>query len=282
MELNEARKVVSKVDAEMAKLFEERMEAVRDIAEYKTARGLPVEDKERELSLIDDMSQRIEDDEIRPFYVSFLQNTMEVSKNWQHSLISGIRVACAEDRYTGGKLAAEAVFPGENIVTFGKYEEAYKAVENGDCEVAVLPLENSDRGDVGKVYDLIFNGNLHVNSVRAVDHEGSTTRYAVLSRTSSEPDAENDTEYLMVMFTVKDEVGGLAKAINVISVYGYNMHGLRSRPLKDVPWHYYFYVELEGKRTPDSEERLVRGLGAACLSVKVAGRLSDDTFATGR
>jgi prephenate dehydratase len=207
---------------------------------------------------------------------------MDVSKSWQHSLISGLRVACVEDKYSDGRHAAESIFPREDILSFEKYEDAYKAVEKGDCEVAVLPLENSDRGDVGKVYDLIFEGELHVNSVRAVEFEESTTRYVVLSRAAREPDPEKETEFLMVMFTVKDEVGGLAKAINVISAYGYNMHGLRSRPIKDVPWHYYFYVELEGKRSDDSEERIVRGLKAACLSVKIAGRLTDDTFSTGR
>ena len=167
-------------------------------------------------------------------------------------------------------------------MSYDSYADAYKAVENGECEIAVLPLENSDRGDVGKVYDLLYEGSLHVNSVRAVEGDGSTTRYVVLSRAASEPDTTKETEFLMVMFTVKDEVGGLAKAINVISAYGYNMHGLRSRPIKDVPWHYYFYVELEGKTSADSAERIVRGLGAACLSVKVAGRLTDDTFSTGR
>lgn len=282
MELNEAREMINEIDVEMAKLFEKRMGAVREIAEYKSARGLPVEDKQREQSLIENMSGNIKDEDVRPFYVSFLQNTMDVSKNWQHSLISGIRVACAEDKYSDGSFAAESIFPQENIVSYTSYEEAYRAVENGDCEVAVLPLENSDRGDVGKVYDLIFQGSLYVNSVRAIEHEESTTRYVVLSKAAGDPDTDSDTEYLMVMFTVKDEVGSLAKAINVISVYGYNMHGLRSRPIKDVPWHYYFYVELEGKKTADSVERIVRGLGAACLSVKVAGRLTDDTFTNGR
>ena len=282
MELNEAREKINKIDAEMAKLFEQRMEAVKEVAEYKSSRGLPVEDLEREQSLIESMSGNITDEKVRPFYVSFLQSTMDISKNWQHSLISGIRVACVEDKYTGGTAAAEIIFPSENITTYATYEEAYKAVEDGDCEVAVLPLENSDKGDVGKVYDLLFEGTLHVNSIRAIDTDESTTRYAVLSRAANEPETGKDTERLLVMFRVKDEVGGLAKAINVISAYGYNMHGLRPRPIKDVPWHYFFYVELEGKSSANSEERIIRGLGAACLSVKIVGHLTDDSFGTGR
>ena len=38
--LEEARETINRVDREMARLFEERMSAVRKVAEYKMARGL--------------------------------------------------------------------------------------------------------------------------------------------------------------------------------------------------------------------------------------------------
>ena len=48
MDLQESREVIKQVDEEMAKLFERRMEAVREIAAFKKERGLPIEDKEQE------------------------------------------------------------------------------------------------------------------------------------------------------------------------------------------------------------------------------------------
>ena len=36
-----ARQSINEIDIEMAKLFEKRMEAVRDVAEYKKEKGLP-------------------------------------------------------------------------------------------------------------------------------------------------------------------------------------------------------------------------------------------------
>ena len=44
--LKEARETINRVDSEMARLFEERMDAVRKVAEYKAERGLPVLDPE--------------------------------------------------------------------------------------------------------------------------------------------------------------------------------------------------------------------------------------------
>ena len=116
-------------------------------------------------------------------------------------------------------------------------------MEDGKADVAVLPLENSDKGDVGKVYDMIFSGSLYVNSIKAIEHDGSTTRYATLSRVLNEHKGGGGPEGILIMFTVKDEVGGLAKAINIISAYSYNMRVMRSRPMKNLPWHYYFYSE---------------------------------------
>ena len=92
MELNEAREKIKAVDEEMAKLFVSRMEAVREVAEYKRAHGLPIEDKEQEAKVIEGRSKLIDDPELRSFYVRFLSETIEVSKSWQHRLTEGMRV----------------------------------------------------------------------------------------------------------------------------------------------------------------------------------------------
>ena len=70
MDLDESRETIRAIDEQIASLFVERMEAARDIAAYKQEQGLPVEDEE-----------------LRPFYLEFLQNTMDVSKSWQRHLM---------------------------------------------------------------------------------------------------------------------------------------------------------------------------------------------------
>ena len=88
--LQAARKVISEVDRDMARLFMKRMEAVRDIAAYKREKGLPILDAaqervviERNLSYID-----IDDDGLRELYIQFLRQVMEVSKAYQRRLIT--------------------------------------------------------------------------------------------------------------------------------------------------------------------------------------------------
>ena len=51
-ELEMSRKEISRIDAEMAKLFEQRMKAAEKIAEYKKECGLSIRDYAREAELI--------------------------------------------------------------------------------------------------------------------------------------------------------------------------------------------------------------------------------------
>ncbi|MDO4804248.1 MAG: chorismate mutase [Lachnospiraceae bacterium] len=87
MDLKEAREEIGKIDAEMAGLFVRRMEAAREIAYYKKEHGLFIEDLEQEARVLESRGRLVEDESLRPFYLKFLQNTMDVSKEWQRSLI---------------------------------------------------------------------------------------------------------------------------------------------------------------------------------------------------
>ena len=49
--LQDSRKEIDKIDEEMIKLFERRMEVCRDVADYKLKTGKPVLDRKRELKV---------------------------------------------------------------------------------------------------------------------------------------------------------------------------------------------------------------------------------------
>ena len=66
-------------------------------------------------------------------------------------------------------IAAKRIFPQEELISFGDFRSAYEAVEKGDSEYAVLPIENSYAGEVGQVTDLMFQGSLFVNGVYALN-----------------------------------------------------------------------------------------------------------------
>ncbi len=161
----EARKNIGEIDVEIAKLFQKRMEAVKDVAEYKRANGIPVEDSVREAELLKKNSALIADEEIRSYYINFQKTTMNLSKDFQHKILDGTRIAFSGVKGAFAEMAVKRIFPDGNPVPYGDFKSAYVAVENGECECAVLPIENSYEGDVARVMDLTYFGSLYINGV---------------------------------------------------------------------------------------------------------------------
>ncbi len=163
--LTRAREIIGQTDKEIAALFEKRMEAVKLVAEHKKENGLPVFDSSREDFLLKKNSEYIEDEEIKQYYISFQRNTMEISKRFQRKILEGMNVAYSGVEGAYAHIAACKIFPDGNKMSYKDFKAAYEAVENGECDCAVLPLENSYAGEVGQVIDLIFSGSLYINGV---------------------------------------------------------------------------------------------------------------------
>lgn len=168
-ELEKARKTINEVDLQMAKLFEKRMDAARKVANYKKVNGLPIDDLVREAEIIAHNTGYIENEEYRSYYVNFLQSNINLSKKLQHRLLDGMRVAYSGVEGAFANIAAEKIFPEAIAVGYKDFKTAYNAVANGECDCAVLPIENSHNGDVGQVLDLAFFGNLFISGVYEIE-----------------------------------------------------------------------------------------------------------------
>lgn len=353
--LEEARKIINEVDAEMANLFVKRMKAVEMVAEHKKIYGLPVLDEAREAAVVRKGSERVDDDTLREYYVSFIKNNMAISREYQYRILEGMKVAYSGTEGAFAHIATKKMFPNATYVPFGNFVAAYNAVESGECDAAVLPFENSHNGEVGQVTDLMFSGNLYINSIldlavsqdllvlpgtqksdiktvishpqalgqcaeyirqqgwkteeypntalaaKYVSESGdktlaaiasaeasdvfglevlekninesrsNTTRFAAFTRSRNTKSASGMGEHFILLFTVKNEAGCLARAIDVIGRCGFNMRTLRSRPMKELLWQYYFYVEAEGNVNSTAGEIMMRELAMFCDRLKLVG-----------
>ncbi len=160
-----ARERINKIDKQMAKLFEERMLAAEDVADYKKQNGLPIYDASREEIIIQNNSAYINKDEIKNYYVNFLRDVMKISRNYQSSILNGMKVAYSGVEGAFAHIAAGKIFPDSSRISFPSFTAAYNSVINGECDCAVLPMENSTAGEVGQVIDLIFGGSLFINGI---------------------------------------------------------------------------------------------------------------------
>ncbi len=353
--LEEARKSINEIDKEMAALFVKRMEAAKLISEYKMERGLPILDQSRENALIAKNSEYVEDETLRSYYVNFLKETMGISRKYQQMLQEGLKVAYSGVEGAFANIAAKNIFPSAKQIPFGDFTSAYEAVVNGECDCAVLPIENSYAGEVSQVIDLMFQGSLCINGIydlevthnllglpgatindiktvishpqaleqcskyikkhgfeavranntaiaaqnvvekgdksvaaiasrdtaklyglnvlerRINESSMNTTRFAVFSRAESLPDYKETGRQFIMVFTVRDEAGALAQAINIIGDCGFNMRTLRSRPMKELMWKYYFYVEADGNAYSEEGKRMMKELSKYCDRLRIIG-----------
>ncbi len=164
-DLEAARSEINRIDREMARLFCERMDAACLVAEYKRKTGMPVYDPEREAEVLEKNLALLEREELRAYYHDFLQNTMALSKRYQKRLLDGRRIAYSGVEGAFAWIAAKRIFPVGTVVPYPDFRAAYEAVERGECDCAVLPIENSYQGDVSQVMDMAFAGDLTINGI---------------------------------------------------------------------------------------------------------------------
>ena len=163
--LEEARQIINEVDAQMAELFVKRMRAAEMVYAHKREFGLPILDQKRENAVIEKNSAQIRDEVLKGYYIDYLKHLMSISRAYQYRMQNGLKVAYSGVEGAFAHIAAGRIFPESNRVSCRDFQTAYNAVVSGECDVAVLPIENSYAGEVGQTIDLIFSGSLFINGI---------------------------------------------------------------------------------------------------------------------
>lgn len=175
MHLDEAREKIDTIDAQLAKLFEERMRAVLEVARYKKKNGLLVFDSAREQTVLERVRQSVSPD-LSDYAVSFWQSLIELSKSLERQTmeqetpglqmireitatakppISSPRVTVQGIPGAYSHQAAMRMYPDGNISFAERWADVFHTLQDGTCDYGVLPVENSNAGSVSEVYDLM-------------------------------------------------------------------------------------------------------------------------------
>ena len=175
MELKDYRAKIDEIDAQIAHLFAERMQAAEAIADYKAQNHLPIYHPAREREVLLSASQAAApySREARVVFGAM----MDVSRSRQAVRLAGespltqaisravaetpatfpqnATVACQGIEGAYSHQAANRLFALPQILFFQRFDGVFQAVEKGLCRYGVLPIENSSAGSVTEVYDLM-------------------------------------------------------------------------------------------------------------------------------
>jgi chorismate mutase / prephenate dehydratase len=159
MSIDNLREQIDAIDSRIVKLIAERMTVTSNIGNDKREIGMPIEDKTRELAVLERIkkiaqTENLAPDEIEQIYERIFLASKEVQ---------GVTVAFQGEIGAYSEEAAYQFFgtkarlkPCENL------EDTFPSVERGDVRYGLVPVENSLEGSIPRTYDLLLDSNLKV------------------------------------------------------------------------------------------------------------------------
>lgn len=85
--LSKARHQINEIDKQIAELYEKRMQAVEMVVQYKKNQNMAILDTKREKEVIERNLKHIQNDVYKKGYQELLEKMMEISRNYQHSIL---------------------------------------------------------------------------------------------------------------------------------------------------------------------------------------------------
>ena len=181
-DLKKYRNRIDEIDDEIVKLFLERIDISKDVADYKIKNGKPVLDRERELSKLETLKSKAPEKFEALGIAELFEQIMAMSRKYQYikmgeaeelddfgfEIVDDIPKTDVKVAYQGipgaysQQAASEYFGEGAEYVHVTTFREAIDTVKKGDADYAVLPFENSSAGIVADVYDLLVEYDTYI------------------------------------------------------------------------------------------------------------------------
>lgn len=175
LDLGEIRKNIDAIDDQLLELFKQRMGLTCQVAQYKAEHNMVVFQSEREKAIIRSVRDR-SPEELKSSAEFLFTNIMDISKCRQNNAITPVvplpyssqikpDAAVAVQGIAGayGHTAAQRLFSDGRISFHASFAEVFEAVEKGDADYGVVPVENSTAGEVTANMELLEKHGVYIN-----------------------------------------------------------------------------------------------------------------------
>jgi chorismate mutase/prephenate dehydratase len=110
--------------------------------------------------------------------------------------------------------------------------------------------------------------NLQVIAANIEDHSNNITRFLVIGKSDTRPSGDDKTS---LVFSVNDEPGILHRMLQPFARARINLTKIESRPIKERPWEYLFFIDCRGHKDEPRLKKAMKGLEANCDFLKILG-----------
>jgi chorismate mutase/prephenate dehydratase len=349
MSLDELRKQIDDLDDSIIRLIAERMKVAGEIGGKKKESGIPVEDKGREIIVLERVKTLALERNLNPGEIEKIyQRIISISKETQ-----GATVAFQGEVGAYSEEAAYQYFgPTARLKPCENLEDVFQAVEKDEIQYGLVPVENSTEGSIPRTYDLLLDSRLKVigetelrivhclislpevkidsvnevfshpqalgqcktflgkmgwkltptydtaGSVKLIkenhmtdkaaiasaraaevygmkvllrgieDNQNNFTRFFILSKQDAVP---SDHDKTSIVFTIKHKPGALYDALRELADRKINLTKIESRPTRQKPWEYNFYVDFDGNCADKEIIEALQALENSAVFVKILG-----------
>jgi chorismate mutase/prephenate dehydratase len=374
-DLNEIRQEINEIDNQLIELFKRRMECAKDVGNYKKANNIPILNTEREQEILDEML--IRGGEYGHASQLLYSNIMELSRALQHNIVDSgkemrktiekagkvipfskrTRVATQGLAGANNHDATMKIFPDCSPMFHKSFKGVFMALENGEADYGVLPVENSSAGSVSDVYDLILEHRFYIiksidmpinynlcciqqselkyieevwshpqalaqcsdkisdRNYRAVqsantaiaardvaiskridiaaicnesatkeyglkvleenfaNRTDNTTRFIVISKRLFIPE---DADKISLCFALPHVTGSLYSVLCRFNSLGLNLTKIESRPMKNAPFQYLFYLDFTGNIRNENVMNLMCALSTELPEFSFLGNYNEN------
>lgn len=174
--------------------------------------------------------------------------------------LTGVRLVLSHPQALAQCRGFLASLPGVQVQAFVDTAEAARevAARRDPTTAAIASAE------AGVAYGL------QVLAEGIADQQENWTRFVVVAAEPLLPDPNLPAKTSLV-FTTPHRHGALAHCLAVLAQYGLNLTKLESRPLRDRPWEYMFYVDFFGSVAEERVTLALRELEGFCPFLKLLG-----------
>lgn len=198
-DLNDIRTRITTLDNNLLKLLSERRELAIEVAKSKQSTSKPVRDQDREQQLLVRLINQgrelgLDSNYIMNIYHTVLEDSVLLQQAFLQEIknpnaaVSVARVAFLGDKGSYSNLACKKYFARQDdrLVELGfpTFQQIITAVEKGQADYGMLPIENTSSGSINDVYDLLQHTTLSIigELTQPIEHSLITTCDTDLSK----------------------------------------------------------------------------------------------------
>jgi chorismate mutase/prephenate dehydratase len=100
------------------------------------------------------------------------------------------------------------------------------------------------------------------------DLSNNITRFLAIGKMPTKPSGDDKTS---LVFSAKDKPGVLHKMLQPFAQSRINLSKIESRPIKNKPWEYLFFLDLLGHCEQPAVKKAIAGLEKNCVFLKILG-----------